>query len=90
MSPLVVALGVYGVMSAVSFAAYAIDKRRARLGRRRTPERVLLAIDALGGFPGGFAAQRLIRHKNRKLSYQAVFWLIVLVHGAGWAFWLLR
>lgn len=48
--------------------------------------------EVLGGWPGGLLAQRLIRHKNRKLSYQLVFWLIVLLHAAlaGLLLWLIN
>jgi len=38
----------------------------------------------LGGWPGALLAQQRFRHKTRKLSYQAVFWLIVLLHQVFW------
>lgn len=81
-----IAAGIYGAMSAVAFVAYALDKRRARLGQRRIPEATLHALELLGGWPGAFLAQRLVRHKNAKISYQVVFWLIVVLHlaVAGW------
>lgn len=84
MNVLLVAVGVYAVVSVIAFAAYALDKRAARLGRPRTPEATLHSIELLGGWPGALLAQRLIRHKNAKASYQIVFWLIVAVHVAGW------
>ena len=74
----------YGSMSAVTFLVYVLDKRAARRGDRRTPEATLHALELLGGWPGAFFAQRLIHHKNAKVSYQIVFWLIVAVHVAGW------
>jgi len=77
-------LGAYAVMSAVAFIFYALDKRAARLGRPRTSEVTLHLLELLGGWPGAFLAQRLIRHKNAKVSYQIVFWLIVAAHVAGW------
>lgn len=77
-----------GVFSGLSFACYAFDKRRAGRGGARMPEAQLLAIDALGGWPGGFVAQQLLRHKNAKTSYQLVFWLIVASHEAAAAWWL--
>ncbi len=83
-----VAAGVYGGMSAVAFIAYAIDKRCARLARRRIPEATLHTVELLGGWPGAFLAQRIVRHKNAKASYQVVFWLIVALHLAVWG-WLL-
>jgi uncharacterized membrane protein YsdA (DUF1294 family) len=81
---------VYGLMSLVCFIAYYRDKQFAIKGQPRTPEARLHLYEVLGGWPGGLLAQRLIRHKNRKLSYQLVFWLIVLLHVAlaGLVLWL--
>ena len=80
---LLVGIG-YAILSLVTFVAYALDKRAARRGRPRTPEATLHLLELLGGWPGAFAAQRLIRHKNAKVSYQIVFWLIVATHVAAW------
>lgn len=81
---------VYGLMSLICFFAYYRDKQFAIKGLQRTPEVRLHLYEVLGGWPGGLLAQRLIRHKNRKLSYQLVFWLIVLLHLAlaGLVLWL--
>ncbi|HEU5072003.1 MAG TPA: DUF1294 domain-containing protein [Verrucomicrobiae bacterium] len=57
---------------------YARDKRRAEAGEWRVPEARLHFLDLLGGWPGGFLAQRRLRHKCSKGSYQFMFWLIVL------------
>ncbi|VXC34413.1 conserved hypothetical protein [Pseudomonas sp. 8BK] len=70
----------YGLMSLICFIAYYRDKQFAIKGQQRTPEARLHLYELLGGWPGGLLAQRLIRHKNRKLSYQLLFWLIVLLH----------
>jgi uncharacterized membrane protein YsdA (DUF1294 family) len=70
----------YGVLiSALTYWVYARDKRRAENGEWRVPEARLHLLDLLGGWPGGFLAQRRLRHKCSKGSYQFVFWLIVLV-----------
>ena len=84
MTLLLPALVCYAVMSVVTFIVYALDKRAARLGRQRTPEATLHVLELLGGWPGAFLAQRLIHHKNAKVGYQVVFWLIVALHVAGW------
>ena len=76
--------GIYAVLSLITFAVYAWDKRAARLGAQRTPETTLHFLELVGGWPGALVAQRLMRHKNAKVSYQCVFWLIVAVHLAGW------
>ncbi|SJM91388.1 Cold-shock protein (fragment) [Crenothrix polyspora] len=51
----------------------------------RIPEKSLHTLELLGGWPGALLAQRTLRHKNRKPSYQVVFWLIVGLHVAGLA-----
>ena len=67
-------------VSAVCFAAYALDKRASRTGRRRTPERTLLMLGLAGGWPGAFLAQRWLRHKSSKRAFQTKFWLTVVLH----------
>jgi uncharacterized membrane protein YsdA (DUF1294 family) len=66
------------LISALTYWIYARDKRRAERGERRVPEARLHLLELLGGWPGGFLAQRRLRHKCSKGSYQFVFWLIVL------------
>ena len=80
----------YAAVSFVTFVVYGIDKRRAIRGRRRVPERTLHLLELLGGWPGAILGQALFRHKRRKLSYMAVFAMIVAVHVAGWAFYFWR
>ena len=74
----------YAVMSTITVVAYYLDKRAARLGQPRTREITLHVLELLGGWPGALLAQRLFRHKNAKIGYQVVFWLIVAAHVAGW------
>lgn len=78
--PITLLLLLYLLMSPVCFLAYYRDKQKAIHGMQRTPESRLHFYEWLGGWPGGFLAQRLIRHKSRKESYQRQFWLIVAVH----------
>lgn len=68
------------VASVLAFVLYGVDKRRAGSGDRRIPESTLHAVALLGGWPGAFLAQRFFRHKTVKVSFQAVFWLIVAAH----------
>lgn len=72
-------LGVYAlVISAITYASYTLDKQRARGGDWRISESWLHLLELLGGWPGAFLAQRRLRHKCSKRSYQVIFWLIVL------------
>jgi len=78
------ALWAYGSVSLLAFFLYWSDKRKARDDAWRTPEKVLHAIELLGGWPGALIAQQVFRHKTRKVSYQLVFWVIVLLHQVFW------
>ncbi len=75
-----VLLGVPLVLSMVTWFAYRSDKRRAEAGGWRISEAALHLAELLGGWPGGYLAQRRFRHKIAKGSYQFVFWSIVLLH----------
>lgn len=78
------ALCVYPLLSVISFVQYWNDKQSAQKGRWRTPENSLHITELLGGWPGALVAQQVFRHKTRKLSFQLVFWLIILAHQAFW------
>ncbi|HSH09917.1 MAG TPA: DUF1294 domain-containing protein [Oceanipulchritudo sp.] len=70
--------GYAALISVVTYFVYAWDKRRARAGEWRVAEARLHLLEILGGWPGAFVAQRRLRHKCSKGSYQFVFWLIVI------------
>lgn len=76
-------------ISLLTFAVYAFDKRRAVKEGERTPETLLHLLELLGGWPGAFLGQRLLRHKSAKITYQLVFWVIVLGYELVAADWLL-
>ncbi|MFN3986820.1 MAG: DUF1294 domain-containing protein [Rhodocyclaceae bacterium] len=73
-------LGLYGAASAVAFLAYASDKSASRHGRQRIRERTLHLFALAGGWPGALAAQRLLRHKSSKPTFQTVFWVTVALN----------
>lgn len=79
---------LYPVMSLLTFALYAEDKSRAKRGDWRISEKMLHLCELAGGWWGGFIAQRRLRHKNLKNSYQIVFWAIVTFHLIFWVDWL--
>ena len=78
-SSLIVILFYLG-MSIVSFYLYGNDKYKADKDFWRTPESTLHFFDLLGGWPGGFIAQRMFRHKNGKGAFQVVFWITVIAN----------
>ena len=65
-----------------TFLAYGIDKRAAIRGSWRIPEVHLHVLEFLGGWLGAYIAQKFFHHKNRKSSYQAMFWLMLVLQGA--------
>ncbi len=73
---------VAAVLSMIAFVSYGFDKRRARAGGRRVPERTLHVMALLGGWPGALLAQRVFRHKTQKVAFRIVFWLCVMTHAA--------
>lgn len=68
------------VISVFTFFMYRSDKQSAVDGEWRIPEVMLHCVEFIGGWPGAFLAQRIVRHKISKTSYQLVFWAIVLIH----------
>ena len=70
----------------VTIAVYAMDKRKAVKSQWRIPEATLHICELLCGWPGAMIAQVVIRHKNAKLSFQLVFWAMVLINAGVIAF----
>ena len=68
------------VLTLITFCLYGLDKRAAKLDRRRTPEASLHLLAFLGGWLGGLAGQKYFRHKTRKLSFQIMFWMTGIWH----------
>ena len=73
-----IVVAAYLLTSVVSFVLYAIDKSAAKNGGWRTSEGTLHLFDLVGGWPGGLLAQRALRHKTTKQSFQSVYWIFVV------------
>ncbi len=79
MTPLqLLALLVLG-LNLVTFIIYWFDKWMARANGWRVPEPILWLLALLGGSVGALLAVELLRHKSKKLSFQLVLWLIILL-----------
>jgi uncharacterized membrane protein YsdA (DUF1294 family) len=81
--------GWFTAISVLTFVVLWRDKHQAKTQEWRSPEALLHLLELFGGWPGGFLAQRWFRHKTAKISYQFVFWLIVLLYQAVAIDWLL-
>ena len=70
------------IMNVVSFFLMARDKRLARRGRRRIPEKVLFLSALLFGALGGTAAMWIFRHKTKHWYFRLFFPLLVIIQAA--------
>ncbi|MBT4161108.1 MAG: DUF1294 domain-containing protein [Gammaproteobacteria bacterium] len=71
---------IFVLSSTLAFFINIKDKRAAEKGEWRTPESTLHLISLLCGWPGAFLAQKVFRHKTRKVSFQITFWVTVLAN----------
>lgn len=69
------------VMSIALMGMMGVDKRRARLGRRRISERRLLLWALLGGAAGGWIGLRLFRHKTKHRMFAVGLPVMTVLHG---------
>jgi uncharacterized membrane protein YsdA (DUF1294 family) len=79
------------VVSFITFCVYAADKKKAKKGAWRVPEKTLLCLSFFGGAAGGLLAMAWARHKTKHwyflvvngigLIWQASLWLFLIVKG---------
>lgn len=67
------------VWNMIVFFLFGWDKRCARKGKRRTPERTLLLSAFLCGGIGGFLGMRVFRHKTLHLRFRIMVPLFLLL-----------
>ena len=79
-------------INVIAFAAFGLDKAKARRGEYRIAESTLLLFAFLGGTLGAYAGRSLFRHKTRKAPFNsnlfaiAVLQLLALGGLIGWHF----
>ena len=61
---------VWLAVNLVTFILYGVDKRRAKRGAWRIPEKTLLTGTWLLGGVGAWLAMRMFRHKTKHLAFQ--------------------
>ena len=79
-----------GVMNLLAFALMGIDKRRARKGRWRIPERTLFLAALLGGSVGAIAGMWTFHHKTKHWYFVYGMPLILFAQLASAYFLILR
>ena len=73
-----------------TFFLFYLDKRRARRGAWRIPEKMLLGICAAGGAAGGLLAMHDAHHKTRKPAFKFGVPVLLMAWIAGLAYLYLR
>ena len=61
---------VWLVINLITFILYGVDKRRAKRGQWRIPEKTLLSGTWLLGGVGAWLAMRTFRHKTKHIAFQ--------------------
>ena len=80
-------LALYLSMSLATYVLYAFDKSAAQKGAWRTSESTLHLLSLFCGWPGALLAQQKLRHKSKKQTFRAVFWVTVSLNCGAFA-WL--
>ena len=78
------------LLNLATFMAYWLDKHAALQRRWRTSEQTLHLMALVGGWPGAWWGQQLLRHKSVKASFRQMYWFTVamnLVATAAWVLW---
>lgn len=73
-------------LSLVLFIMMGHDKRRARRGGRRVPEKRLFALATLGGALGGWLGMYAFHHKTRHWYFKFGFPALALLQAAALVF----
>ena len=76
---ILVIIGVYILLNLIAFAAYGIDKIKAKSDMWRTPEKTLLTLAFFGPF-GGYSAMQIFRHKTQKQPFPTLVPLFLGLH----------
>jgi uncharacterized membrane protein YsdA (DUF1294 family)/cold shock CspA family protein len=76
----------YLLASCVAYLGYWYDKAASLKGQWRMRESTLHLFSLVGGWPGAMLAQRMLRHKTQKQSFQVTYWATVVLNCAalGW------
>jgi uncharacterized membrane protein YsdA (DUF1294 family) len=68
------------IMNAVNFILMGYDKKQAKKGRRRIPEKRFFTYAALGGGLGGWLGMLKWRHKTKHMSFVLGFPALIAVN----------
>mgnify|MGYP000283015417 CR=1 FL=1 len=74
------------LFSPLALAAFGWDKWKAGRDGRRIPEKTLLILALVGGWPGAIAGQQWFRHKTIKPVFRSILVAIAALHVAAVGF----
>ena len=72
------------VINVITFAAFGLDKRKAKKRKFRIRESVLLGLALIGGSLGALAGMFLFHHKTRKPAFRIGIPVLFLLQGVIW------
>lgn len=72
------------VINVITFAAFGLDKRKAKKRKFRIRESVLLGLALIGGALGAMAGMFLFHHKTRKPAFRIGIPVLFLLQGVIW------
>lgn len=68
------------VINLITFITYGIDKLKAKRGKSRISERVLLTMAAIGGSLGALVAMQVFRHKTQHAKFKYGIPALLILH----------
>lgn len=80
---------IIAVMSLAAFAAFGLDKYKAKAGKWRIPERTLFLLALMGGGIGAFLGMKVFHHKTMHKQFVIGIPVIMLIQAVllGWYLW---
>ena len=86
---MLILLIIIGVMSLAAFAAFGLDKYKAKAGKWRIPERTLFLLALLGGGIGAFLGMKVFHHKTMHKQFVIGIPAIMVIQAVllGWYLW---
>lgn len=70
----------YIFINLFTFLLFGLDKKAAINKRWRIKESLLLALNIIGGFIGGFLGMNFFRHKTKKIKFQIILFFSLILH----------
>jgi len=72
-------ISYFTAINITTFLIYFYDKKISHTDKVRVPEKNLHYLEIFGGTPFAYLAQKTLRHKIMKKSYQIKFWIIFII-----------